>query len=111
VTMNWQHFEGMEQYRDRSPCCGEGVRKTVKHILLGCPKWSQQRQEYMGEILKAAWKMSRSILSHPTNERWGHSWCFQGKIIQLLILGGEVDGSECNLGCRLRMVARVGHFV
>jgi len=51
---------------------------------------NQQRQKYMGEIVKAAWNLSRFILSHPTSERWGISWWFQRKVIQVLILGGGV---------------------
>jgi len=82
----------MEQYQNKWPCCGEEMRETIKHILLECSKWNQQRQEYLGEVIRAAWNLSRSILIHPTNERWGFSWWFQNKVIQVLILGGEVDG-------------------
>jgi len=46
----------------------------------------------MGEVIRAAWNLSRSIVIHPTNERWGCSWWFQNKVIQVLILGEEVDG-------------------
>jgi len=73
-------------------CCGEKTREErdgEKHILLECPKHNKEGQEYIWE---ENYKSSRSILSHPTNERWGNSWCFQRKTIQVLILGGEVDG-------------------
>jgi len=90
--MAWQHFEGMEQYQNKCPCCEEEVRETIKHIQLECSKWNQQRQEYMGEVIRAAWSLSRSVMSHPTNERWGCSWWFQSKVVQASMLGGEVDG-------------------
>jgi len=90
--MAWQHFEGMEQYQNKCPCCKEEMRETIKHILLECSKWNQQRQEYMGEVIRAARNLSRSILSHPINERLGSSWWFQSKVVLVLILGGEVDG-------------------
>jgi len=108
--MAWQHFEGMEQYQNKCSCCGEEMRETIKYTLLECSKWNQQRQEYMGEVIRAAWNLSRSILIHATNERWGCSWWFQSKVIQVLILGGEMGG-DCNLGCHVRRVVNVGPLV
>jgi len=49
--MAWQPFEGMEQYQIKCPCCGEEMRETIKHILLECSKWNQQRQEYMRGVI------------------------------------------------------------
>jgi len=112
--MVWQHLEGMEQHQSKCPCCEEEVRETIKHILLECSNWNQQRQEYMGEAIKTAWNLSRSILSHPTNDRRGSSWWFQRKAVQVLILGGGMDGrrlqswlpSEGVTECRIFRVAR-----
>jgi len=40
-------------------------RRRAKHVLLKCSKWNQQRQECTGETTKAAWNLSRPVLSRP----------------------------------------------
>jgi len=53
--MTWKHFGVIEQCnRNKCPCCEEEMRETIKHILLECSKWNQQRQEYMGEVIKSS---------------------------------------------------------
>jgi hypothetical protein len=83
--MAWQHFTGMEAYRNRCPCCGEEARETVRHILLKCQKWKEQRQEHLGGIMRAAINISRSVLG------CSDSW-FEERVTVVLMLGGEVDG-------------------
>jgi hypothetical protein len=86
--MAWQHIEGMEEYKDKCPCCGEADRETVRHILLRCPRWEEQRQKHLGGIMRAATNLSRSVLDSPM----GSGSCFEEKIVVVMMLGGEVDG-------------------
>ena len=79
-----QHFDGMEEYLNQCPCCGEGLGETMGHIFLTCSAWEKQRQEHLGGILRVATNISRSIL--------GRSGSMCEESVLVLMLGGEIDG-------------------
>lgn len=69
------------KYRLTCPCCGikGGEGETVEHLLLECQRWKDEREMYLGDMIR------RIVAMGPTEH----------KEMVTLLLGGESDG------CRL----------
>lgn len=40
------------KYKTKCPCCNEvGEGETIEHMLLQCSKWTEQRAQYMGDMI------------------------------------------------------------
>ena len=66
------------KYLKLCPCCGDkrGEGETIEHLLLECKKWRDEREKYMGDIIK-------DIVAMGPME--------QGEMVTIL-LGGESNG-------------------
>ena len=70
--------------RDRCPCCSGPTIEDQKHIVVDCPKWQPQRDQYLVPIMesyRSTLRESNDSPDEPTNADW----------LVLLLGGGTPD--------------------
>jgi len=66
------------KYMKLCPCCGVtgGEGENIEHLLMECQRWEEERQQYMGELIRGITVMG----------------IIEQKEIMTLLLGGECNG-------------------
>jgi hypothetical protein len=78
----------------RCPCCGAGgVRESLEHLLLACPRWAAERAAHLLPVLRAA--KAAAWATRPERQRDA----------LYLLLGGECGPHRAT---SLRLLARSG---
>ncbi len=54
------------KYKTVCPCCEEDSEETMSHLFLECPRWAEQREEYLAPVLAKISRMREDMTAAQT---------------------------------------------